>query len=70
MDALLMKDLKDKAFLIRSMTISEIASFGSGHIGGSMSIVELLSYLYYHSMPITKEQAEAAIEELRKREER
>lgn len=52
MDALLMKDLKDKAFLIRSMTISEIASFGSGHIGGSMSIVELLSYLYYHEMNV------------------
>ena len=52
MDALLMKDLKDKAFLIRSMTIREIASFGSGHIGGSMSIVELLSYLYYHEMNV------------------
>ena len=52
MDSVLMQSLKDKAFEIRCRTIREIASFGSGHIGGSMSIVELLSYLYFHEMNV------------------
>ena len=55
MDAGLIKDLKDKAFDIRSRTIREIASFGSGHMGGSMSIVELLTYLYYNEMNVDPE---------------
>lgn len=48
----LLQNLKDAAFEIRCRTIREIASFGSGHIGGSMSIVELLSYLYFHEMDV------------------
>lgn len=44
--------LSDKAFEIRCKTIREIAGFGSGHIGGSMSIVEMLVYLYYKEMNI------------------
>ncbi len=48
----LLKSLKDAAFEIRCRTIREIASFGSGHIGGSMSIVELLSYLYFREMNV------------------
>ena len=51
----LLQSLKDAAFEIRCRTIREIASFGSGHIGGSMSIVELLSYLYFHEMNIDPE---------------
>ncbi len=50
MDGKLLSDLKAKAFDIRTATIREIAAFGSGHIGGSMSIVELLTYLYYVEM--------------------
>lgn len=46
------KELKQKALMIRSLTIEEIGNFGSGHIGGSMSIVEVLTYLYYHAMRI------------------
>jgi transketolase len=34
------------------MTIREIGNFGSGHIGGSMSIIEMLTYLYYQEMRI------------------
>lgn len=45
-------ELKRKAFEIRSMTIREIGNFGSGHIGGSMSIIEMLTYLYYQEMRI------------------
>lgn len=44
--------LREKAFQIRKLTIREIAELGSGHIGGSMSIVELLSYLYFHEMRV------------------
>jgi len=46
------KELKQVALEIRKLTIEEIGNFGSGHIGGSMSIVELLTYLYYHEMRI------------------
>ena len=52
MNSELLQRLKDAAFEIRCRTIREIASFGSGHIGGSMSIVELLSYLYFHEMNV------------------
>ncbi|MBO8435763.1 MAG: transketolase [Spirochaetes bacterium] len=50
MDKASVDALKDKAFDIRCSTIRCIASFGSGHIGGSMSIVEILTYLYYKEM--------------------
>lgn len=46
------KRLKQVALEIRKLTIEEIGNFGSGHIGGSMSIVEMLTYLYYHEMRI------------------
>lgn len=44
--------LKEQALDARRKTIRCIASFGSGHIGGSMSIIELLTYLYYGGMNI------------------
>lgn len=44
--------LKQKAFEIRCTTINTIASFGSGHIGGAMSIADLLSVLYFKQMRI------------------
>ncbi len=46
------KRLKQVALEIRKLTIEEIGNFGSGHIGGSMSIVEMLTYLYYHEMRV------------------
>ena len=52
MDKKLLDQLKAMAFEIRIRTIREIACFGSGHIGGSMSIVELLTYLYYDRMNV------------------
>ncbi|MCR5761247.1 MAG: transketolase [Sphaerochaetaceae bacterium] len=44
--------LKEKAKEIRISTINEIAHLGKGHIGGAMSIVDVLAYLYYHEMNI------------------
>ena len=44
--------LKKKATEIRVSTIHEIAHLGKGHVGGAMSIVEILTYLYYHEMNI------------------
>ena len=44
--------LKNQAKEIRKLTIEEIATLGSGHIGGAMSIVDLLALLYFHRMKI------------------
>ena len=44
--------LKSQAKEIRKMTIEEIATLGSGHIGGSMSIADLLALLYFHRMKV------------------
>ena len=52
LDKQTIESLEAKATDIRISTISEIAHLGSGHIGGAMSIVEVLTYLYYHEMNI------------------
>lgn len=52
MDLNEIKRLRMEALDARVKLIREIASFGQGHIGGSMSVVELLTYLYYHEMKI------------------
>ncbi|MCL1955298.1 MAG: transketolase [Spirochaetes bacterium] len=44
--------LKDQAKEIRKMTIEEIATLGTGHIGGAMSIADLLALLYFHRMKV------------------
>jgi len=44
--------LNDKCRQIRYLTIDEIAEFGVGHAGGSMSIIEVLVVLYYKHMNI------------------
>ncbi len=41
-----LKFLKEKAKELRITTINEIAYLGAGHIGGSMSIADLITYLY------------------------
>ena len=45
-------DLKKNAQEIRKLTITEIANLGAGHIGGAMSIVELLTILYHKWMKV------------------
>ncbi len=45
-----LRRLQDKAKEIRKLTIEEIGNLGLGHIGGSLSIVDILTLLYYHMM--------------------
>jgi len=44
--------LKAQAKEIRKLTIEEIATLGTGHIGGAMSIADILALLYFHRMKI------------------
>jgi transketolase len=44
--------LTDTAKQIRKLTVRTIASIGSGHIGGSLSIVDVLTVLYFKQMNI------------------
>ncbi|MDR0525378.1 MAG: transketolase [Spirochaetaceae bacterium] len=44
--------LQAKALEIRKMTIEEIGTLGTGHIGGAMSIADLLALLYFHKMRV------------------
>ena len=44
--------MQQKAKEIRSLTCKCIASLGSGHIGGSLSIVDVLTTLYYKHMNV------------------
>lgn len=44
--------LKKQAKEIRKLTIEEIGTLGTGHIGGAMSIVDLLTLLYFHKMKV------------------
>lgn len=44
--------LKSRAKEIRKLTIEEIGTLGTGHIGGSMSIADILALLYFHRMKI------------------
>jgi transketolase len=52
MDKNLLEELKSKATEIRKLTIEEIATLGSGHIGGAMSIADVLALLYFHRMKV------------------
>ena len=49
------KNLKDYAINIRKNIIEMITEAKSGHPGGSLSAVEILTYLYFEEMNITKE---------------
>lgn len=46
------RELEKIAKEIRKLTIDEIGFLGVGHIGGAMSVVELLAILYYEHMKI------------------
>lgn len=49
------RELKRLAGRIRQETIKEISAFGTGHVGGSLSIADLLAVLYGHEMNIKPE---------------
>lgn len=47
-----LQDLQDKARETRIETLKSIGHLGIGHVGGAMSIVEVLTYLYYAEMDV------------------
>ena len=47
--------LKEKATEIRKSIVSMINKANSGHPGGSLSIADILSVLYFHEMKINPE---------------
>ena len=49
MEANKLQKLKDIAYDIRKMTIDMIANLGVGHIGGALSIVEVLTAIYFET---------------------
>ncbi len=49
------RTLEKKAIEIRKLTVREIGHLGVGHVGGSMSIVEIITLLYYRQMNIDPE---------------
>jgi len=44
------KRLSDLATQARVLILNMLAKAGSGHTGGSLSVVEILTYLYFHKM--------------------
>ncbi|MDR1224284.1 MAG: transketolase [Tannerella sp.] len=53
MDKEELKKLEDKAKEIRKMTIDAIGYLGVGHIGGALSVVDVLTILYYKYMDVS-----------------
>lgn len=53
-----MKELEKIATEIRQTVLQNIASAGGGHTGGSLSSVDILVALYFHSMKIDPEHPE------------
>jgi len=49
------KELEKQALMVRELIIEAIGDLGVGHIGGSLSIVEVLTVLYYQCMNIDPE---------------
>ncbi len=52
MDEQEIKWFKEKAKEIRKLTLDSIGYLGVGHVGGSMSVVEVLTLLYYKHMHV------------------
>lgn len=50
-----MTNLKEKAYELRKDTVDIIMAGGGGHIGGDMSVMEILVTLYFSQMNITPE---------------
>jgi len=50
------RELEDKAFEIRRLSLEMITWSKWGHIGGSFSMAELLSVLYWHEMKLDPEE--------------
>jgi transketolase len=46
------KELQEKATAIRRHIIREVAEANSGHVGGALSIADIVSYLYFKEMNV------------------
>lgn len=51
-----MENLKAKAFELRKDVVKMIMEGKAGHIGGDMSVMEILVELYFRQMNITRKQ--------------
>lgn len=58
MDSRKVRELERKAVQIRQESLQAIRAAGSGHIGGSFSMAELLSALYFSEMKVDAKQPE------------
>jgi transketolase len=56
MDRATIRDLQRKCINVRRGIIEEIYVGGGGHVGGSLSVVEILTVLYFHVMRIRPEE--------------
>lgn len=56
MDSQILNHLNRMAKEIRKLTIEEIGVLGVGHIGGSMSVADLLALLYFHRMKVSPQE--------------
>jgi len=52
LDAIVKKQLKIKACQVRIGIIESVYSAKSGHPGGSLSVADILTYLYFHQMNV------------------
>ena len=52
MNKIQISQLYDTAREVRKTTIRCIGHLGTGHIGGAMSIADILTFLYYHEMVV------------------
>lgn len=59
-DAALWRHLEDKAHELRRLTLETVIWAGSGHIGGSLSAMDVLTVLYHHTMNYSAEQMDDA----------
>lgn len=50
--------LEDKAHELRELTLDTVVWAGSGHIGGALSSMDVLTVLYHHIMNYSAEQAD------------
>ena len=54
----LIKDLEKKANIIRRYVIEMISNAEGGHIGGALSIADIMAVLYFHILKIDPENPE------------
>lgn len=59
MNEKMLHDLSLKAAQVRSLAMDAVFSAASGHIGGSLSVADILTVLYFHTMKVDPEAPQA-----------